>query len=211
MQALEEATLIDSSVASPVVVYTGLGLAAASFLGTFLVLPQFKTALKEPLDWRNIYPELVKKGVRSISPEGACNKAKRGAVLLDVRLADKFNAVTPEGAVNVPLYQPIQKWDLPSNIRRIGFAFFGVYGTELNPSFLQEVEAVVGGNKKREVVVMCELGGTIESKTGMGMGFQSRSLKAIYFLQQAGYENVYHVEGGLSQWKRDELPLLVSN
>lgn len=41
-------------------------------------------------------------------------------------------------------YLPIQKWDLPSIIRRAGFAAFGVYGTELNPGFVEGVAAVAG-------------------------------------------------------------------
>ena len=51
------------------------------------------------------------------------------AVLLDVRLESAFARRALQGSINVPLYLPIQKWDLPSNIRRAGFAFFGIFGT----------------------------------------------------------------------------------
>jgi hypothetical protein len=40
-----------------------------------------------------------------------------------------FDVLGPQGSVNVPLYRPILGWDIPSNIRRAGFAFFGVFGT----------------------------------------------------------------------------------
>lgn len=39
----------------------------------------------------------------------------------------------------MPLYIPIQEWDLASNVRRLGFAFFGVYGTEINEDFAAQV------------------------------------------------------------------------
>jgi hypothetical protein len=50
-------------------------------------------------------------------------------VLLDVRLINKYEASHAAGSLSAPLYNPIQKWDLPSIIRRSGFAFFGIYGT----------------------------------------------------------------------------------
>lgn len=51
------------------------------------------------------------------------------AVLLDVRLVNKYESCHAAGSLSTPLYHPIQKWDLPSTIRRAGFAFFGIYGT----------------------------------------------------------------------------------
>lgn len=50
---------------------------------------------------------------------------------------DCANAGFIYGAVNIPLYQPIAKWDALSIARRAGFALFGVLnGTEPNPDFL---------------------------------------------------------------------------
>lgn len=62
------------------------------------------------------------------------------AVLLDVRLNNKYEASHAEGSLSGPLYLPIQKWDAASIIRRAGFAFFGIYGTELNTAFAEEVQ-----------------------------------------------------------------------
>jgi hypothetical protein len=42
--------------------YVGLGLAGASFVGTFFVAPQFKDAFKEELDWKAIYTALQQAG-----------------------------------------------------------------------------------------------------------------------------------------------------
>lgn len=51
------------------------------------------------------------------------------AILLDVRLGNKYEASHAAGSLSTPLYLPIQEWDLASVIRRAGFAFFGIYGT----------------------------------------------------------------------------------
>jgi hypothetical protein len=45
-----------------------------------------------------------------------------------------------------------------------------------------------------EVIVACELGGSLTAKPGADTGFQSRSLKAVYYLKKAGYTNVKHLE-----------------
>jgi rhodanese-related sulfurtransferase len=110
-------------------------------------------------------------------------------------------------AVAVPLYVPIQKWDVFSNVRRVAFAFFGIAGTELNPEFLSGVNAATKGNKNAELVVLCERGGSLENRPQMKLGFQSRSLKALFYLRRAGYRNVRHMTGGLSAWAADGLPL----
>ncbi|GIL57869.1 hypothetical protein Vafri_13094 [Volvox africanus] len=182
-----------------------LGASAVTFIATFLVAPRFKEAFKEPVDWREMHSVLAAKGVKTVTAAEAYAKAKKGAVILDVRLADSYarRAATP--SVNVPLYQPIADWDFASIIRRAGFAFFGIFGTELNENFIAEVAAKVPKNK--EVIVMCETGGTIDNKPGTQFGFQSRSLKALYYLQQAGYGKVLHMKGGLGDWQRGGLPL----
>lgn len=56
-------------------------------------------------------------------------KCSGSAVLLDVRLGNKYEASHAACSLSTPLYNPIQKWDLPSTLRRAGFAFFGIYGT----------------------------------------------------------------------------------
>ena len=51
------------------------------------------------------------------------------------------------------------------------------------------------------------MGGSLENKPGVTTGFQSRSLKAIYRLQEAGYRRVYHVQGGMIDWNVADLPV----
>ena len=111
----------------------------------------------------------------------------RSGVLLDVSLASRFEKKSAKGSINIPLYQPIEGshfrklvclktlfegWDVPSIARRVAFAFFGIPGTERNPDWLEDVESTIP--KDKEVVVLCELGGTLEKKAGMDTGFQSR-------------------------------------
>lgn len=60
--------------------------------------------------------------------------------------------------------------------------------------------------RSKEVMVICEAGGSIENKSGTQFGFQSRSLKAVYYLRKAGYTKVLHVAGGTSRWFREGLP-----
>jgi rhodanese-related sulfurtransferase len=61
--------------------------------------------------------------------------------------------------------------------------------------------------KGKEVLVICESGGSLENKSGTQFGFQSRSLKAAFYLQRLGYK-VAHVRGGVGQWEREGLPLV---
>lgn len=106
---------------------------------TFVVAPRFKDAIRQGVAWQTMYPSLVSSGVRSITTPEAYQRSKKSSILLDVRLASKFDDSHPAKAVNVPLYTPIQDWDFMSNVRRAGFAFFGVYGTEFNEAFVEQV------------------------------------------------------------------------
>jgi rhodanese-related sulfurtransferase len=186
-------------------IYGALGSGAAAFAGTFFVAPLFRDKFKEGTPWEQIYEALSKQGVASISPAEAAKR--RGATLLDVRLSDAVEKRSVSRAVAVPLYVPIRNWDIFSNVRRVAFAFFGIAGTELNPAFVEQVAAVTKGNKNAELVVMCERGGSLETRPQMKMGFQSRSLKALYYLRQAGYRNVRHMTGGVTAWAAEGLPV----
>jgi len=99
----------------------------------------------------------VKSGVTSVSPRDA---SKRRAVLLDVRLPGASRQLP--GATAVPLYIPIAGFSFPALVRRAAFLFFGVAGSELNPGWLAAVQAAVP--KNAEVVVACEMGGSLENR-----------------------------------------------
>ncbi|GAX77226.1 hypothetical protein CEUSTIGMA_g4672.t1 [Chlamydomonas eustigma] len=201
--------ITDASVPpSPLLAYGAVASGLALFGTTFFIIPQFKELFRESLTWSEIYEYLVSDGrVKPLTPEAAYAKAnKKGAVLVDVRLEQKYSAGHAAGSLSVPLYRPIQGWDLPSTIRRIGFSFFGIYpATELNPDFIDVAQETL--QKGKEIILVCEMGGTLENKVGTSTGFQSRSLKAAYFLLQAGFSKVSYCQGGIAQWGREGLPL----
>lgn len=185
--------------------FVSLGLAAAGFVGAFFVAPNFKEDLKEDFSWKEMVLALREADLKSIPAEEAQKNMRQGAVIVDVRSPSDYDQGFIEGSLNVPLYRAIQGWGLAANVRRAAFAFFGIYGSELNPNWLAEMEEKVPKNKK--VVVACSRGGTINAR-GTKFGFESRSLKAAFRLQNAGYRSVQHLKGGISQWERDGLPIL---
>jgi hypothetical protein len=46
----------------------------------------------------------------------------------------------------------------------------------------------------KEVIVACDMGGSLSAKPGATTGFQSQSLKAAYYLKRAGYGDIKHVK-----------------
>lgn len=62
----------------------------------------------------------------------------------------------------MPLYISITGFSFPALVRRAAFLFFGVAGSELNPAWLAQVQAVVP--KNAEVVVACDMGGSLENR-----------------------------------------------
>lgn len=82
------------------------------------------------------------------------------------------------------------------------------------------VQAKAALPRNKTIVVMCDLGGTLDTNVvGPGgrkvckddperaFGRESRSLKACYELMEAGFTNVVHLKGGLPQWRFEDLPL----
>lgn len=111
------------------------------------------------------------------------------------------------GTVNVPLYQPIAGWSPQQILRRAGYAFFGVAkGTEANPTFMEEFKSAVGPNWK-EVVMICETGGTLQVTGNFPNGKQSRSLIACYEVLLEGYKRLSFLEGGMNEYSKSGLPL----
>eukprot|EP01025_Chloroclados_australasicus_P017424 TRINITY_DN1889_c0_g2_i3.p1 TRINITY_DN1889_c0_g2~~TRINITY_DN1889_c0_g2_i3.p1 ORF type:complete len:331 (-),score=25.49 TRINITY_DN1889_c0_g2_i3:220-1110(-) len=178
-----------------------IGLLGVSFVLTFFVAPKFKDSFKEEEQWIDIYPKLKQQGVNSITVEEAKTRRDKGMPVVDVRLARKYENGGINGSVNIPLYQPISGMGIAANVRRAGFAFFGIFGTERNPQFVQDVESQY--SKNDEMIVVCETGGKMENKPGVETGFQSQSLKAVYELQKAGFKKIYHMKGGLGEWNRE--------
>ncbi|KAF5731300.1 hypothetical protein HS088_TW19G00907 [Tripterygium wilfordii] len=63
-------------------------------------------------------------------------------------------------------------------------------------------------NKDAKIIVACSAGGTMKPSQNLPEGQQSRSLIAAYLLVLNGYKNVFHLEGGLYTWFKEELPTI---
>mmetsp|Transcript_17273 Transcript_17273/g.33275 ORF Transcript_17273/g.33275 Transcript_17273/m.33275 type:complete len:281 (+) Transcript_17273:87-929(+) len=176
--------------------------------------------------WPVVHSQLMDYNLKSIGPEEVMALQKRGCVLLDVREEPQYNKVHAAGAINVPLFVPVQGNSLFDNAKRLAMAAFAMEATERNPKFAEELRALVG-NTKTKIVVICATGGTLKTEIkrtsgveGKGrvktkvyndperaFGRESRSLKACYEVLEAGYTDVMHVDGGLNGWRHDDYPI----
>ncbi|KAL3653678.1 hypothetical protein CASFOL_003359 [Castilleja foliolosa] len=167
-------------------------------------MKQAKTPAEE--DWKIKRPVLLEKKVRSVDVKEALRlQNENNFVILDVRPEAEFKEAHPEGAINVQIYRLIKEWTAWDIARRAAFAFFGIFsGTEENPEFIQSVESKLA--KDAKIIVACSAGGTMRPTQNLPEGQQSRSLIAAYLLVLNGYTNVYHLEGGIYNWFKLDLP-----
>ncbi|CAI9295598.1 unnamed protein product [Lactuca saligna] len=158
-------------------------------------------------DWKTKRELLLEKRVRSVDVKEALRLQQENSfVILDVRPIAEFKEGHPPGAINVQIYRLIKEWTAWDIARRAAFAFFGIFaGTEENPEFLQDVASKLDKNSK--IIVACSSGGTMKPTQNLPEGQQSRSLIAAYLLVLNGYNNVFHLEGGLYQWFKEDLPI----
>nr|XP_043612831.1 rhodanese-like domain-containing protein 14, chloroplastic [Erigeron canadensis] len=164
-----------------------------------------KTPAEE--EWKVKRELLLQKRVRSVDVKEALRlQQQNNFVILDVRPEAEFKEAHPPGAINVQIYRLIKEWTAWDIARRAAFAFFGIFaGTEENPEFLQSVESKLA--KSSKIIVACASGGTMKPTQNLPEGQQSRSLIAAYLLVLNGYDNVFHLEGGLYQWFKEDLPI----
>ncbi|KAI3735444.1 hypothetical protein L6452_14941 [Arctium lappa] len=164
-----------------------------------------KTPAEE--DWKTKRELLLEKRVRSVDVKEALRlQQENNFVILDVRPEAEFKEAHPPGAINVQIYRLIKEWTAWDIARRAAFAFFGIFaGTEENPEFMQDVESKL--DKSSKIIVACSSGGTMKPTQNLPEGQQSRSLIAAYLLVLNGYSNVFHLEGGLYQWFKQDLPV----
>ncbi|KAF4349660.1 hypothetical protein CsatB_002267 [Cannabis sativa] len=158
-------------------------------------------------DWKIKREKLLEKRVRSVDAKEALRLQKENNfVILDVRPEAEFKEAHAPGAINVQIYRLIKEWTAWDIARRAAFAFFGIFaGTEENPEFIPTVESKI--KKDAKIIVACSTGGTMKPTQNLPEGQQSRSLIAAYLLVLNGYNNVYHLEGGLYSWSKEDLPI----
>ncbi|XP_074291755.1 rhodanese-like domain-containing protein 14, chloroplastic isoform X2 [Silene latifolia] len=159
-------------------------------------------------EWKVKREVLLKKKVKTVDVKEALRlQNENNFVILDVRPEAEFKEGHPPGAINVQIYRLIKEWTAWDIARRAAFAFFGIFsGTEENPNFIQEVESKLDKNAK--IIVACSAGGTMRPSMNLPEGQQSRSLIAAYLLVLNGYDNVFHLEGGLYNWFKEDLPVV---
>ncbi|XP_048326256.1 rhodanese-like domain-containing protein 14, chloroplastic [Ziziphus jujuba] len=157
-------------------------------------------------DWKIKRAYLLEKRVRSVDVKEALRLQKENNfVILDVRPEAEFKEAHPPGAINIQIYRLIKEWTAWDIARRAAFAFFGIFaGTEENPEFIPSVKSKL--DKDAKIIVACSAGGTMKPTQNLPEGQQSRSLIAAYLLVLNGYTNVFHLEGGLYSWFKEDLP-----
>ncbi|KAL1553143.1 rhodanese-like domain-containing protein 14, chloroplastic isoform X2 [Salvia divinorum] len=158
-------------------------------------------------DWKIKRQVLLEKKVRSVDVKEALRlQNENNFVILDVRPEAEFKEAHPAGAINVQIYRLIKEWTAWDIARRAAFAFFGIFqGTEENPDFIQSVESKLP--KDAKIIVACSAGGTTRPTQNLPEGQQSRSFIAAYLLVLNGFKNVYHLDGGIYKWIKEDLPL----
>eukprot|EP00884_Botryococcus_braunii_P023268 jgi/Botrbrau1/9625/Bobra.0131s0005.1 len=171
--------------------------------------------------WPVIHANLTKAKLKSLPAQEVLDLyQKKGYVIVDVRPEYQYKKEHIEGAINIPLFRPVTGtgfWDnLKKGVMKFGLA---MVATERDPDFREKATDILG--KRAKVVVYCTRGGTIEvgvkpwapdrtksfkDDPERMFGIESRSLKGCYELLQAGYKDVIHLKGGLSQWRHDGFP-----
>lgn len=171
--------------------------------------------------WPVVHTTLVQNGLRSVECDEAESMIREGkAVLLDIRTQKAFEMGHVEGAISVPLFRPVQGRTKFDNLKRLAMAGFAMEATERNPDFVQDV--LDKGMKMEEtLIVCCDIGGTLETivrrpgrdrefaSKDRAFGRESRSLKACFELQQAGFQDVVHLKDGYNMWLHLGYPVQV--
>mmetsp|Transcript_10499 Transcript_10499/g.28832 ORF Transcript_10499/g.28832 Transcript_10499/m.28832 type:complete len:247 (-) Transcript_10499:91-831(-) len=160
-----------------------------------------------PKAWQIMYEALTASEVAPVTASDIEALKSSGAIIVDVRPANDFASGHIEGSVNVPLYQPITGWEPKQVLRKAAYAFFGVFnGTEANENFAEDVKKAAGLDK--EIIVVCNTGGTLEQSTNFQTGKQSRSLMAAYDMLNLGFSKLSFLEGGYNQWYDEDREII---
>ena len=156
-----------------------------------------------PKAWEIISRELRANKVKFASPS---DTERRNVIVVDIRPRNEYEEAHVPGAVNVEFFQLIDWWDPVKVARRAVYAFFGILnGTEFNPDFFDQFESVVSRKKGKEIILYCNIGGSLEPWANSQFGRQSRSLTAAYELYRAGYKKVSVFDGGMASWIKNGL------
>lgn len=166
--------------------------------------------------WLEIQQSLTEYGLQSLSPKEAQKlvKAKK-AIIVDI--SAKYYLQHIKDSVHVPLYKTIRAKDtltsLDSLLSKVTLLDWGT----INKNFPATAQDILG-KEDRMIIVACMAGGSLTTNIdnkdkardvnkNASPGIKSRSLRGAYELIQAGYTNVAHLEGGITAWKAEDLPM----
>lgn len=155
--------------------------------------------------WTSIVEYLEYADVQSVCADSAENLVDEGWLLVDVR-PTKNKPYSVMNAADVPIFEEVDMsslMDVPRKVavRAVAHTLNGVTPIAINGDFVEQVTALAGD---RNVVIMCEKGGSLEpSKLE-----PSRSISAAWKLRTAwdtqGRESqkIAHMAGGTGAWTR---------
>ena len=164
--------------------------------------------------------KLKEKGVKMLSPQELQFMQEGDAMasvplIVDIRPESEYDKGFITGAVNVPFYKPIEGWTPFKIARRLGFAAFGVSGTEPNEEFETQVMSEADKRSSKSIVIYCLMGGSLEEVESQAIPnlddpqsilrvkkLQTRSMVAGYQLIENGTGSipVSILTGGYSGW-----------
>lgn len=159
--------------------------------------------------WKLVYANLLERNLTSLNGLQALEMMQdQGAVLVDVRHASAFQKETIEGAINVPMFRPVQGNTLWHNAKRFTTGFMGLEAREHNPDF-----AALAAKLPRDkpIILTCDRGGILTSQADMSASFgdanslarYTLSLKAAYEFYEMGFKKVYFLQGGVQGAKAE--------
>jgi rhodanese-related sulfurtransferase len=171
-----------------------------------------KTQTSMGREWAANYRKLFKRGLKPLTPQEALKMTEARffpAKLVDIRLESQFVTGHAKGAINLPLLQVVQGNSAFDWTKKLISYSVGVQPTESNPEF--QAKAFEELKRNQPIIIVCDRGGTVENivedKKATEPKRYTASLKAASALYDAGFSNLFFLEGGLNQWEREGFPV----
>ena len=156
------------------------------------------------MDWQEASEALRAAKLPALAPLAVTSRV----LVVDVRPEQQYRKAHAKGSVNVPLFRDI---DLAKDgplgaLKAAALLSQGVPATQLNDEFVAQFTAAIGDAK--EVVLADAEGGTLQRNEAFPLGKESRALNAAFKTTEAGAgpRKLSHMEGGLNEWARANLP-----
>ena len=159
---------------------------------------------RRKVDWQEASEALRTAKFPALAPLAVTSRV----LVVDVRPEQQYRKAHAKGSVNVPLFRDI---DLAKDgplgaLKAASLLSQGVPATQLNDEFVAQFTAAIGDAK--EVVLADAEGGTLQRNEAFPLGKESRALISAFKITEAGAgpAKLSHMEGGLNEWARANLP-----